>query len=65
MKDFEEKNMPYAKKKTQKTRWVSVPLNERLHEEVRARAVRRHMAWPDIIAEAVALWLTAQANKAA
>jgi hypothetical protein len=65
VKDFKEKNMAYAKKKTQKTRWVSVPLSDRLHEEVRARAVRRHMAWPDIIAEAVALWLAAQPRKAA
>lgn len=65
MKDFKEKDMAYAKKKTQKTRWVSVPLNDRLHEEVRARAVRRRMAWPDIIAEAIALWLAATSRKAA
>jgi hypothetical protein len=64
VKDFKEKTMAYAKKKM-RTRWVSVPLNDRLHEEVRARAVRRRMSWPDIIAEAIALWLTAQARKAA
>jgi hypothetical protein len=55
VKDFMEDHMAYAKKKMQKTRWVSVPLSDRLDEEVRARAVRRHMAWPDIIAEAVAM----------
>jgi hypothetical protein len=49
--------MGYAKKKGKTTRWVSVPLQDRLHEEVRARAVRRRMAWPDIVAEALALWL--------
>jgi hypothetical protein len=57
--------MAYAKKKTQKTRWVSVPLNQLLHEEVRATAVRRRMAWPDIIAEAVVLWLATAGKSAA
>jgi hypothetical protein len=65
VKDFKEEDMAYAQKKMKKTRWVSVPLSDRLHEEVRARAVRRRMAWPDIIAEAIALWLAAQARKAA
>jgi hypothetical protein len=65
VQDFEEDHMPYAKRTQSKTRWISVPLDDRLHEEVRAQAVRRHMAWPDIIAEAVGLWLSAQTDEAA
>ncbi|MGH7293423.1 MAG: hypothetical protein ACRELB_00750, partial [Polyangiaceae bacterium] len=64
MKDFKEKDMAYAKKRIKKSQWVSVPLSNHLHEEVRVTAARRHLAWPDIIAEAVALWLAAQARKA-
>ena len=58
MQDFTEVAMGYAKKKHNKTRWVSVPLDDQLHEEVRARAVRRRMTWPDIIAEAIGRSLT-------
>jgi hypothetical protein len=43
----------------------AVPLDDRLHEEVRVEAVRRHVAWPDIIAEAVGLWLAAKPEEAA
>jgi len=57
--------MAYAQKKQNKTTWVSVPLEDRLHENVRARAVRRRIAWPDIIAEALGMWLAAQKQKTA
>lgn len=57
--------MSYAKRNQNKTRWVSVPLDDRLHEEVRAKAARYRTAWPDIIAEAVALWLAAKSRKLA
>lgn len=57
-----ELSMGYAKQKT-KTRWVSVPVEDRLHEEARSRAARCRMAWPDIIAEAISMWLAAKAKE--
>jgi hypothetical protein len=64
VQDFTEVTMGYAKKKQHKTRWVSVPLDERLHEEVRAKAARCRMAWPDIIAEAIGLRLATEPGTA-
>jgi len=45
--------------------WVTVPVNNELHGEVRAQAVRQHKDWPVVVAEAMQLWLSAQAAKAA
>lgn len=47
------------------TIWVTVPVNQELHGDVRAAAVRRHLDWPDVFAEAMRLWLAHSAANAA
>jgi hypothetical protein len=45
--------------------WVTVPVDNELHGEVRAQAVRQHKDWTVVVAEAMKLWLSAQSVKAA
>lgn len=40
--------------------WLTVPVKDELHTEVRAQAVRQQKAWPTVIEEAMQLWLAAQ-----
>jgi hypothetical protein len=47
------------------TTWVTVPVANKLHGQVRARAVVEKKGWPQVMAEAMALWLAAQGRKAA
>ena len=42
------------------TRWVTVPVEDQLHGDVRAEGVRRHKPWPVIMDEAMRMWLSSQ-----
>jgi hypothetical protein len=48
------------KPKPSNSTYITVAIPEELHGEVRAKAVRQHMTWPTVIAEAMQLWLTAK-----
>ncbi|MFO0671415.1 MAG: hypothetical protein U0235_17585 [Polyangiaceae bacterium] len=41
------------------TKWVTVPIANNLHGQVRSLAVRQHKGWPAVCAEALQLWLAA------
>jgi len=50
--------MKTKKTSSPKARWVTVPVEDALHVEVKAEGVRRHQAWPVIVQEALKLWLS-------
>ena len=49
-----------TKLKQANSTYVTVAIPDELHGEVRARAVRQHMTWPTVVAQAMALWLAQQ-----
>ena len=48
------------KSKPSKSTYVTVAIPDELHGEVRAKAVKQHMTWPAVVAQAMALWLAQQ-----
>ena len=42
------------------SKWVTVPVDDVLHGEVRSQAVRLHKDWPTVVKEAMKLWLAVQ-----
>jgi predicted transcriptional regulator len=55
--------MTGAKHTNENTTWVTVPLDDALHGEVRAIAVKAHLTWPAVVAQAMRLWLAQQQNE--
>lgn len=52
--------MPKKTKPPSETKWVTVPIANNLHGDVRSVAVRQHKDWPAVCGEALRLWLAAQ-----
>jgi hypothetical protein len=50
---------------TKPKKWVTVPMDEKLHGDVRAEGVRQHKPWPVIQEEAMKMWLAVQHRRAA
>ena len=57
--------MSKSRKSPPDTTWVTVPVDDTLHGEVRAHAVRQHKGLPVVVAEAMKLWLSAQTKRVA
>ena len=53
------------KDKVTTSKWVTVPMSDELHGEVRSYAVRAHKPWPTVISEAMKLWVAVQAKSLA
>ena len=54
--------MGYGKDKRKNTTWISVPIDETLHGDVRVAAVKAQVTWPAVVAEALRLWLAGRAT---
>ncbi len=57
--------MAYSKNTGSKTTWVSVPVDDAVHGEVRVHALRQRKGLPAVVEEAMKLWLAAQNGTAA